>query len=64
MNGSFASGNLTLTRYLTRPSGHNGALPGLIICHAFPIGPLDARQSAGTFPEFVDRGPTNWAGWG
>ena len=29
--------------------------PGLILCHGFPIGPLDARQSGGTFPELIDR---------
>lgn len=30
-------------------------MPGVILCHGFPTGPLDARQSAGTFPELVDR---------
>jgi putative redox protein len=25
------------------------------LCHGFPIGPLDARQSAGTFPQLIDR---------
>jgi putative redox protein len=27
----------------------------VILCHGFPIGPIDARRSAGTFPQFVDR---------
>ena len=27
----------------------------MILCHGFPIGPLDARRSAGTFPELMDR---------
>ena len=30
-------------------------MPGLVLCHGFPVGPLDARQSAGTFPELIDR---------
>ena len=62
MNGFFTSGNLKLARYLSRPAGRTGPLPGLILCHGFPIGPLDARQSAGTFPELVDRA-ANELGW-
>ena len=37
-------------------------MPGVILCHGFPIGPLDARQSAGTFPELIDR-MANELGW-
>ena len=55
MNGTFDSGGLRLTRHLARPSGRSGATPGLILCHGFPIGPLDARQSGITFPELIDR---------
>jgi uncharacterized protein len=55
MNGSFTSGGLELQRYLAVPVGHKERLPGLVVCHGFPVGPLDARQSAGTFPELVDR---------
>ena len=55
MNGSFHSGGLRLERYLALPSGRTETLPALVLCHGFPIGPLDARQSAGTFPELVDR---------
>ncbi len=55
MNGSFLSGGLVLRRYLVRPSGRRDVERGIIVCHGFPIGPLDARQSAGTFPELVDR---------
>ncbi|MGZ4700560.1 MAG: alpha/beta hydrolase, partial [Ilumatobacteraceae bacterium] len=63
MNGEFKSGDLVLARYLARPAGrHGGPLPGLILCHGFPIGPLDARQSAGTFPELIDR-IANELGW-
>jgi uncharacterized protein len=62
VNGEFRSGNLVLSRYLTRPAGRHGPLPGLILCHGFPIGPLDARQSGGTFPELIDR-VANELGW-
>ena len=54
-NGQFTSGGHELVRYLARPPGRPDPLPGMILCHGFPIGPLDARQSAGTFPELVDR---------
>jgi uncharacterized protein len=57
VNGEFTSDGLSLARYLAVPAltGERGRLPGLILCHGFPAGPLDARQSAGTFPELVDR---------
>jgi len=55
MNGTFTSGALTLNRYLARPTGHHPSLPGVILCHGFPTGPLDARQSALTFPQLMDR---------
>src|SRR4051812_15646877 len=59
MNGWFESDGLKLARYLARPPARPGAstnaLPAFVLCHGFPVGPLDARQSAGTFPELVDR---------
>ncbi|MBI5090796.1 MAG: hypothetical protein HZB15_18560, partial [Actinobacteria bacterium] len=55
MNGTFTSGGLQLARYLAKPAGRVDDLPGLILCHGFPIGPLDARQSAITFPQLIDR---------
>ena len=54
-NGSFTSGGLRLTSYLARPSARPEGSPALVLCHGFPTGPLDARKSAGTFPELVDR---------
>lgn len=54
-NGSFTSGGLRLSRYLARPAGRTEPLPGVILCHGFPTGPIDARHSAGTFPELMDR---------
>ncbi len=58
MNGTFASGGLRLARYLVLPAARSAGttdLPGFIFCHGFPVGPLDARRSAGTFPELMDR---------
>mgnify|MGYP003336621020 FL=1 len=55
MNGSFVSGGLTLARYLAEPVGKTGALPAMVLCHGYPSGGIDARQSAGSFPELCDR---------
>ncbi len=55
VNGSFVSQGLELKRYLAVAPGKAHRAPGVILCHGFPIGPLDARQSAGTFPELIDR---------
>jgi pimeloyl-ACP methyl ester carboxylesterase len=57
MNGEFTSDGVTLARYLAVPSGSagRGRLPGLVLAHGFPVGPLDARHSGGTFPELMDR---------
>jgi uncharacterized protein len=61
VNGSFRSGLLRLAAHIAVPQAGRSPgtepvhRPGLIFCHGFPIGPLDARQSAGTFPELVDR---------
>ena len=53
---SFRSGSCTLACHLTVPSGSEpGRRPAAILCHGFPIGPIDARRSAGTFPQLVDR---------
>jgi len=55
MNGSFRSSGHTLGRHLVVPAHVEDPLPGVILCHGFPIGPLDARRSAGTFPELIER---------
>ncbi|CAB4886342.1 unannotated protein [freshwater metagenome] len=62
MNGTFQSGGQALARYLAKPAGRSEPLPGLILCHGFPTGPIDARHSAGTFPELIDRA-ANELGW-
>ena len=55
MNGSFESAGYRLACHLVVPSGRDEPRPGVILCHGFPIGPLDARRSAGTFPQLIDR---------
>lgn len=64
MNGSFISEGNTLPRYLVQPIRRTEpGPPALLLCHGFPSGPLDARQSAVTFPELCDRvaGTGTWA---
>jgi putative redox protein len=53
----FHSGGYRLACYLRRPPDTDADAdpPGLILCHGFPIGPIDARRSAGTFPQLIDR---------
>ena len=55
MNGEFVSGGLRLARHTALPAVRDTRTPAVIMCHGFPIGPLDARQSASTFPELMDR---------
>jgi putative redox protein len=55
MHGHFESNGLQLSCHVARPPGDVQPGPGVILCHGFPIGPLDARRSAGTFPQLMDR---------
>ena len=55
MNERFDSNGLSLACHIARPPGEVRPGPGVILCHGFPIGPLDAQLSAGTFPQLVDR---------
>ena len=55
MNDSFRSAGNTLASHLVVPVGREHRSPGVILCHGFPIGPLDARRSAGTYPQVCDR---------
>lgn len=57
MDATFPSGGQTLACYVKEPAVGTREVdaPGLILCHGFPIGPLDARRSAGTFPQLIDR---------
>lgn len=62
MNSTFLSGELNLASYLVQPQGKPGALPAMVLCHGYPSGGIDARQSAGSFPELCDR-VANELGW-
>lgn len=55
MNERFVSNGLSLACHIAHPSGDVLPGPGVILCHGFPIGPLDARLSGGTFPQLMDR---------
>ena len=55
MNDRFTSNGLSLACHVARPPGDVRPGPGIIMCHGFPIGPLDAKLSGGTFPQLMDR---------
>ncbi len=55
MDSTFVSNGLELAYHLGRPPGEVQSGPGVILCHGFPIGPLDAERSGGTFPQLMDR---------
>ena len=58
MEGRFKSGGYSLACHIQQPTEDAGPAAdrtGLMLCHGFPIGPIDARRSAGTFPELIDR---------
>ncbi|WP_420450894.1 alpha/beta hydrolase [Ilumatobacter sp.] len=55
MDSTFVSHGLELVCHVGRPPGDAQPGPGIILCHGFPIGPLDAERSAGTFPQLMDR---------
>ena len=58
MDSTFQSGPFSLASRLKGATGsaaEDPDVPGLILCHGFLIGPIDARRSAGTFPQLIDR---------
>lgn len=57
MDANFRSSGHTLACYVKEPAvgARESDTRGLILCHGFPIGPIDARRSAGTFPQLIDR---------
>ena len=55
MNDRFTSNGLSLACQIARPPGEVQPGPGIVMCHGFPIGPLDAKLSGGTFPQLMDR---------
>ncbi len=55
MDERFESAGLSLACHLAVSPGEETDGPAVVLCHGFPIGPLDARRSAGTYPQLVDR---------
>ncbi len=55
MDSTFASHGHELACHISRPPGEVSVGPGVILCHGFPIGQLDAERSGGTFPQLMDR---------
>jgi hypothetical protein len=50
-NGVIESAGLKLPHYIAQPAGHDGPLPGLIICHSFPFAPLVGANQANVTPD-------------
>ena len=59
MDQTFHSNGFALSCHVKLPSvslsEQDPDTPGMILCHGFPIGPIDARRSAGTYPQLIDR---------
>ena len=64
VNDTFASGDLKLSSFIASPPHTNdpAGVPGLVICHGFPVGAIGAAQSAHSFPELCER-IANELGW-
>ncbi|PIE33770.1 MAG: hypothetical protein CSA55_01795 [Ilumatobacter coccineus] len=54
---TFTSSGLVLEAYLRHPVPDDTGRPsaGVILCHGFPVAPLDAQRAAASFPQLVDR---------
>ena len=50
MNDRFTSNAIELACHIARPSGDVEDGPGVILCHGFPIGPLDASEFGRDLP--------------
>jgi hypothetical protein len=55
MDSSFDSDGLELRCHIGRPNGAVPPGPAVVLCHGFPIGPLDAQPVGGTYPQLMDR---------
>lgn len=55
MDQRFVSNGISLACHVATPPWDVTPGPAVILCHGFPIGPLDARLSGGTFPQLIDR---------
>lgn len=55
------SGGTSLRGHLARPAA-DGAVPGVVVCHGFPVGKQKASTSGQTYPELADELAAE-AGW-
>jgi pimeloyl-ACP methyl ester carboxylesterase len=62
MDYEFESNGLTLRGHLAQPPDTDGARPGLVLCHGFPVRGREAAASGKSFPELADRIATEM-GW-
>lgn len=63
MEKLFSSGGVDLAGHLARPRSAPGSwVPGLVMCHGFPLGTGTGALSARSFPELADRIATE-LGW-
>lgn len=56
------SGGIRLRAHLALPSAGEEPVPGLVVCHGFPVGKQKASSSGQTYPELADELAAE-AGW-
>ena len=55
MEHAVDSNGVALAAHLARPTAADGRLPGLVVCHGFPIGVGGARTTGRSYHELADR---------
>lgn len=62
MDYTFMSGDLQLSGHLAEPASTSRKVPGLVLCHGFPVRGREAPASGQSFPELADRiaGEMGW----
>lgn len=63
MELELTSDGITLAAHLALPPDRRGPVPGVVICHGFPVGKQKASTSGQTYPELADELAAE-AGWG
>lgn len=62
MDYSLKSHGFRLSAHLATPNSVTGPMPGLVLCHGFPVRGREAPASGKSFPELADR-IANEMGW-
>ena len=62
MDHELISGEFTLRAHLAEPPGSISRIPGVVLCHGFPVRGREAPASGKSFPELADR-MANEMGW-